>query len=137
MYADQILHFCRQFNIFIVNLSTGTTERVCLIMGAADAVRKVHTFIMEKIREKPDPNPKPEASKSNFERHRQVTVINVSSSLLHFHFSLIVHCSVSATHNRQVSISEKNKSMPIVVVLQSVHSLRKLAHAIYRDFFQL
>lgn len=55
----------------------GTTERVCLIMGAADSVRKVHNFIMEKIREKPDPNPKPEVSKTNFERHRQVTVINV------------------------------------------------------------
>ncbi|XP_045187177.1 RNA-binding protein Pasilla-like isoform X3 [Mercenaria mercenaria] len=55
----------------------GTTERVCLIMGGADAVRKVHNFIMEKIREKPDPNPKPEVSKNNFERHRQVTVINV------------------------------------------------------------
>lgn len=57
---------------------SGTTERVCLIMGAADSVRKVHNFIMEKIREKPDPNPKPEMSKNNFERHRQVTVINVS-----------------------------------------------------------
>ncbi|XP_052766154.1 RNA-binding protein Nova-1-like isoform X3 [Mya arenaria] len=55
----------------------GTTERVCLIMGAADSVRKVHNFIMEKIREKPDPNPKPEVSKNNFERHRQVTVVNV------------------------------------------------------------
>ena len=100
--------------IFMAYMLTGTTERVCLIMGAADAVRKVHSFIMEKIREKPDPNPKPEASKSNFERHRQVTVINVSSSLLHFHFSLIVHATVSATHNRQVFRSEK-QSMPHIV----------------------
>ena len=67
-------------------------------MGAAESVRKVHTFIMEKIREKPDPNPKPEASKSNFERHRQVTVINVSSPFLHL--SLFIVHSVSASHNR-------------------------------------
>ncbi|WAR18354.1 LOW QUALITY PROTEIN: NOVA1-like protein, partial [Mya arenaria] len=40
-------------------------------------IPKVHNFIMEKIREKPDPNPKPEVSKNNFERHRQVTVVNV------------------------------------------------------------
>lgn len=58
----------------------GTTERVCLIMGAADAVRKVHTFIMEKIREKPDPNPKPEVQKTNFERHRQVKILVPNST---------------------------------------------------------
>ncbi|ESO90069.1 hypothetical protein LOTGIDRAFT_123770 [Lottia gigantea] len=52
----------------------GTTERVCLIMGPVEAVQKVHYFIMEKIREKPDPNPKLDDSKSNFERHRQVSV---------------------------------------------------------------
>lgn len=57
-------------------------------MGGADAVRKVHSFIMEKIREKPDPNPKPEVQKTNFERHRQVTVINVSSSNFSYPFSL-------------------------------------------------
>lgn len=41
-------------------------------MGPAEAVRKVHIFIMEKIREKPDPSPKPEDAKTNYERHRQV-----------------------------------------------------------------
>ena len=41
-------------------------------MGGVDAVRRVHHFIMEKIREKPDPNPKPEETNKNFERHRQV-----------------------------------------------------------------
>ncbi|KAL4237339.1 RNA-binding protein Nova-1 [Mactra antiquata] len=58
----------------------GTTERVCLIMGIPDAVRKVHNFIMEKIREKPDPNPKPEVSKNNFERHRQVKILVPNST---------------------------------------------------------
>ncbi|XP_046333338.2 RNA-binding protein Pasilla-like isoform X5 [Haliotis rufescens] len=52
----------------------GTTERVCLIMGPVDAVRRVHNFIMEKIREKPDPNPKLDETKTTFERHRQVEV---------------------------------------------------------------
>ncbi|XP_050404467.1 RNA-binding protein Pasilla isoform X1 [Patella vulgata] len=52
----------------------GTTERVCLIMGPVEAVQKVHNFIMDKIKEKPDPNPKLDDTKSNFERHRQVSV---------------------------------------------------------------
>ncbi|KAL8624388.1 hypothetical protein ACOMHN_012788 [Nucella lapillus] len=54
----------------------GTTDRVCLIMGPPEAVRKVHIFIMEKIRDKPDPIPKPEDAK-NFERHRQVIEVKV------------------------------------------------------------
>ena len=54
---------------------TGTTERVCLIMGGVEAVKRVHCFIMEKIREKPDPNPKPDETNKNFERHRQVNTV--------------------------------------------------------------
>ncbi|XP_060074662.1 RNA-binding protein Pasilla-like isoform X1 [Ylistrum balloti] len=58
----------------------GTTERVCLIMGGIEAVRRVQNFIMEKIREKPDPNPKPEETNKNFERHRQVKVLVPNST---------------------------------------------------------
>ncbi|XP_064600152.1 RNA-binding protein Nova-1-like isoform X2 [Liolophura sinensis] len=58
-----------------------TTERVCLIMGSVDSVRKVHNFIMEKIREKPDPNPKLDGeAKSNFERHKQVKILVPNST---------------------------------------------------------
>lgn len=57
-----------------------TTERVCLIMGAVDAVRRIHSFIMEKIREKPDPNPKLEETNKNFERHRQVKILVPNST---------------------------------------------------------
>lgn len=55
-------------------------------MGPAEAVRKVHIFIMEKIRDKPDPSPKPEDAKSNYERHRQVIEVfwRFPSSSLHF-----------------------------------------------------
>uniref|UniRef100_A0A2C9JK12 30S ribosomal protein S3, chloroplastic n=1 Tax=Biomphalaria glabrata TaxID=6526 RepID=A0A2C9JK12_BIOGL len=59
----------------------GTTERICLIMGAPDAVRQVNNFIMEKIREKPESNPttptKPDDAKNNFERHRQVIEVKI------------------------------------------------------------
>ncbi|XP_033733910.1 RNA-binding protein Nova-1-like isoform X4 [Pecten maximus] len=58
----------------------GTTERVCLIMGGIEAVRRVQNFIMEKIREKPDPNPKPEETNKNFERHRQQVKVLVPNS---------------------------------------------------------
>ncbi|XP_041352923.1 RNA-binding protein Nova-1-like isoform X2 [Gigantopelta aegis] len=58
----------------------GTTERVCLIMGPVEAVRQVHNFVMEKIREKPDPNPKMDETKSTFERHRQVKILVPNST---------------------------------------------------------
>ncbi|KAK6997712.1 RNA-binding protein Nova-2-like isoform X2 [Biomphalaria glabrata] len=62
----------------------GTTERICLIMGAPDAVRQVNNFIMEKIREKPESNPttptKPDDAKNNFERHRQVKILIPNST---------------------------------------------------------
>ena len=37
---------------------TGTSERVCLISGSVDGVLRIHDFIMDKIKEKPDPNAK-------------------------------------------------------------------------------
>ncbi|GFN94504.1 RNA-binding protein nova-1 [Plakobranchus ocellatus] len=62
----------------------GTTERICLIMGSPESVRQVNSFIMEKIREKPESNPasptKPDDAKNNFERHRQVKVLIPNST---------------------------------------------------------
>ena len=39
-------------------LTPGTSERVCLISGSVDGILRIHDFIMEKIKEKPDPNAK-------------------------------------------------------------------------------
>ncbi|GFQ82481.1 RNA-binding protein Nova-1 [Trichonephila clavata] len=36
----------------------GTTERVCLITGSIEGIIRIHEFIMEKVKEKPDPNAK-------------------------------------------------------------------------------
>lgn len=41
------------FQSFFESLSTGTTERVCLIQGTVEALNAVHGFIAEKIREMP------------------------------------------------------------------------------------
>ncbi|XP_076054142.1 RNA-binding protein Nova-1-like protein passilla isoform X3 [Oratosquilla oratoria] len=52
----------------------GTTERVCLITGNVDAILTVLSFIMDKIREKPDPNAKPAIdfdNKQTAEREKQ------------------------------------------------------------------
>ncbi|CAL4123341.1 unnamed protein product, partial [Meganyctiphanes norvegica] len=52
----------------------GTTERVCLITGNVDAILTVLSFIMEKIKEKPDPNAKPAIdfdNKQTAEREKQ------------------------------------------------------------------
>lgn len=61
----------------------GTTERVCLITGTADSVIMVHSFIMEKIREKPDPNAKPAIdfdNKQPAEREKQVKILVPNST---------------------------------------------------------
>lgn len=53
----------------------GTSERVCLITGNVDAICTVLSFIMEKIKEKPDPNAKPAIdfdNKMTAEREKQV-----------------------------------------------------------------
>ena len=68
-----IIDFLFHYKFFLLS---GTTERICLIMGSPEAVRTVNAFIMEKIREKPESSPttptKPDDAKNNFERHRQV-----------------------------------------------------------------
>lgn len=60
----------------------GTTERVCLISGGSDAIMAVLTFIMEKIREKPE-HGKPASdvdNKSMAERDRQVKILVPNST---------------------------------------------------------
>lgn len=39
---------------------TGTTERVCLVQGTAEALNAAHSFIAEKVREIPQAMTKPE-----------------------------------------------------------------------------
>ena len=64
---------------------SGTQERVCLITGTVEGITQVHSFIMEKIMEKPDPSaapppPLPPGSSSSsaskeglpYDRHKQV-----------------------------------------------------------------
>lgn len=34
--------------------STGTTDRVCMVVGSLENVRKVHSFLLDKVKEKPD-----------------------------------------------------------------------------------
>lgn len=43
-----------------LSCSTGTTERVCLVQGTAEALNAVHSFIAEKVREIPQAMTKPE-----------------------------------------------------------------------------
>jgi len=63
-----------------VCLLLGTAERVCLISGTAEAIMEVLTFIMEKIREKPDlskavavPGENYDNGKANQDRDKQVS----------------------------------------------------------------
>lgn len=61
----------------------GTTERVCLIKGTTESVMSMLSFIMEKIRDKPDPNAKPAMdfdSKTPAERDKQVKILVPNST---------------------------------------------------------
>ena len=56
----------------------GTSERVCLITGVIEAVRKVIYFIMDKMKDKPAEltNPRIDDRASGYERSRQVTQLS-------------------------------------------------------------
>ncbi|KAJ9576806.1 hypothetical protein L9F63_006580 [Diploptera punctata] len=61
----------------------GTSERVCLITGNVEAIMAVLTFIMEKIREKPDINAKQAIdfdNKTSAERDKQVKILVPNST---------------------------------------------------------
>ncbi|XP_018655692.1 rna-binding protein related [Schistosoma mansoni] len=62
-------------------LFSGTTERVCLIIGSFDGVITVHNYIMDRIMEKPDPNPNTTGEgRLNVERHKQVKILVPNST---------------------------------------------------------
>ena len=76
LHANQSL-FC------IFKIPSGTTERVCLIKGTIDSVTSMLSFIMEKIRDKPDPNAKPAMdfdSKQPADRDKQVKILVPNST---------------------------------------------------------
>jgi len=62
----------------------GTTERVCLISGPdVNGILRIHEFIMEKIKEKPDPNSKVAIDfdhKLSAEREKQVKILVPNST---------------------------------------------------------
>lgn len=62
----------------------GTTERVCLISGpSVEGILRIHEFIMDKIKEKPDPNSKVAIDfdhKLSAEREKQVKILVPNST---------------------------------------------------------
>ncbi|XP_028967055.1 RNA-binding protein Nova-2 [Galendromus occidentalis] len=61
----------------------GTTERVCLITGTVEGIVKIHNFIMDKIKEKPDPNSRTGVDfdhKQPAEREKQVKILVPNST---------------------------------------------------------
>ncbi|KAI1295403.1 RNA-binding protein Nova-1 [Halotydeus destructor] len=61
----------------------GTTERVCLISGSVEGILRIHDFIQEKIKEKPDPNAKMAIDfdhKQPAEREKQVKILVPNST---------------------------------------------------------
>lgn len=57
---------------FISGLPLGTLERVCLIVGTLEAVTSTHSFVMERIYEKPDTTIQSTDGRAVLERHKQV-----------------------------------------------------------------
>jgi RNA-binding protein Nova len=61
------------FSFFYIR--SGTSERVCLITGSAEAIMTVLDFMMEKIKEKPDPaKPTADASEAKQQQERDKLV---------------------------------------------------------------
>ncbi|KAF2347372.1 K domain type 1 [Trinorchestia longiramus] len=59
----------------------GTSERVCLITGNVDAIITVLTFVMEKVKEKPDPNAKADfEGKNSADREKQLKILVPNST---------------------------------------------------------
>ena len=66
-------------------LLSGTNERVCLISGSFDGILRIHDFIMDKIKEKPDPNAKMAIDfdhKQPAEREKQVSHLMIHNVYL-------------------------------------------------------
>ena len=53
------LSSCTDLSVYVF-VCAGTTERVCLIQGTAEALNGVHDFIAEKVREMPQSTQKTE-----------------------------------------------------------------------------
>lgn len=91
----------------------GTTERVCLITGSPEAVRTVHNFVMEKIRDKPDQGSRNESDGSRHqERHKQVKILVPNSTA-----GMIIGkagnyiSQIKEDSSAYVQISQKSKEM--------------------------
>ncbi|KAH8869162.1 RNA-binding protein [Schistosoma japonicum] len=75
MFMDECLY------LSMITLISGTTERVCLIIGSFDGVITVHNYVMDRIMEKPDPNPNTTGEgRLNVERHKQVKILVPNST---------------------------------------------------------
>lgn len=64
---------------------TGTSERVCLIVGTVSACQKAHEDVAQIIYDKPDPQPKPSGDgdgKINYQRHHQVLELHIILRLI-------------------------------------------------------
>ncbi|OQR76211.1 RNA-binding protein-like, partial [Tropilaelaps mercedesae] len=61
----------------------GTSERVCLITGSVEGIMRIHNFVMDKIKEKPDPNARIAIDfdhKQTAEREKQVKILVPNST---------------------------------------------------------
>ncbi|VDM16025.1 unnamed protein product [Hydatigera taeniaeformis] len=67
-------------NWFDCTLVMGTLERVCLIVGTLEAVTSTHSFVMERIYEKPDTTIQSTDGRAVLERHKQVKILVPNST---------------------------------------------------------
>ncbi|XP_013393521.1 RNA-binding protein Nova-1-like [Lingula anatina] len=92
----------------------GTCERVCLMTGNLESVLNVNSFVMDKIREKPDPNPKPVDGevKVNLERHKQVKILvpNSTAGMIIGKGGVYIR-QIKEESGAYVQISQKSKEM--------------------------
>ncbi|CDS37606.1 RNA binding protein Nova 1 [Echinococcus multilocularis] len=109
----------------------GTLERVCLIVGTLEAVTSTHTFVMERIYEKPDTTIQSTDSRVVLERHKQtkvkILVPNSTAGMIIGKNGTYIQ-EIKERSEAYVQISQKSREFSLpercVIVAGELHQMR-------------
>ncbi|KAL5108215.1 hypothetical protein TcWFU_009738 [Taenia crassiceps] len=107
----------------------GTLERVCLIVGTLEAVTSTHSFVMERIYEKPDTTIQSTDGRAVLERHKQVKILvpNSTAGMIIGKNGTYIQ-EIKERSEAYVQISQKSREFSLpercVIVAGELHQMR-------------
>ncbi|VDK20320.1 unnamed protein product [Taenia asiatica] len=107
----------------------GTLERVCLIVGTLEAVTSTHSFVMERIYEKPDTTIQSTDGRAVLERHKQVKILvpNSTAGMIIGKNGAYIQ-EIKERSEAYVQISQKSREFSLpercVIVAGELHQMR-------------